>query len=202
MPDEFLGISAGRRAGGFSVDQEMDRGLARMVAAPNEEIDVAACDLQLGRSERPLSSVAFEKRVDEAFPKVAADGLLPGKSTMSWRGPEGLALDFPITVVLPFEIGQDDVGLVLRPKSRAAKEEKEERRLLKLDHGPFQISREVDERGGVGENPPWLGFQAGVGWEHASLSGLATCWTPHRRSLPDPAQAGIWQHGDRLPGAG
>src|SRR2546426_11815078 len=111
MPDELLGIGAGRRAGGFFVDQEVDRGLARMVAAPNEEIDVAACALQLGRGERPLSSVAFEKRVDEAFPKVAADGLLPGKSTVGWSGPEGLALDFPITVVLAFEIGPDHVGL-------------------------------------------------------------------------------------------
>ena len=95
-----LAILAGRRADHLAADAEIDAGLARMVAAADEEADVPPLDAEGLRGGRALRAVAADERVDQAVAGKTAHRLLPGLGAVGGALAEGVADDRPAFVGL------------------------------------------------------------------------------------------------------
>ena len=119
---EGLSVFARGGADDFAADEQVHAGEARVVAAAEEEVDVAALDgegLGHGGAGRP---VAAEVGVDEVLPAEAADGLLRVERAGGRLLAEGLARDGPLVVGAALEVLKDNGGPLAcgRRRSRLA----------------------------------------------------------------------------------
>ena len=113
LPIEMLAIGAGGRANRLAVDEQVNAGLARMIAAAEQEIDIAAFDPKVARGERADRAIPFEKAVDQSVPRKAAHLHLIGQRATSGPRAESLPRGLPRAVIGSLEIGDENIGLLI-----------------------------------------------------------------------------------------
>ena len=117
-------VGAGRLADDLARDDELDGGLARVIAAGDEEADVRMREFELGRSQGAGGGVAAVARADERVTAVVAelsvDAVdLAGDRRQAEAGAGGL----PAVEAVAFE-GLDDLGVRLEDGGAQAKGER------------------------------------------------------------------------------
>ncbi len=125
-PLQPLVVLAGGGADDLAVHQQVDARLARLVAAADQEADVAALDREVRRRERADGVVAVDPAVHQPLALEAGHRLLAGQRAVDRPRAEGLAGHLPVAVVLALEVGENDrrlAFLVRRPRLGGAFEE-------------------------------------------------------------------------------
>ena len=158
-------VGAGRFADDLATDEELDGGLAGMIATRDEEAEKGVRELHLGRGQRAGGGVAAKPGADERIASVVAELAidavdLAGDRRQAEAGASGL----PAVKAVAFK-GFDDLGLCLKRRSAEAKGEcSEEEGLHGANRGTIQkrgCSLEVERP--FQKLPINLGYRAGLG---------------------------------------
>src|SRR5207249_6321495 len=117
----------GRGADDLAADEQVDARLAGVLAAADEEVEVVALDLELGRSERADGGVAAAEAVDEPLAEEAGDRHLARQRALRRPGAEGSAGGGPAGGVgVALEVGEEEVGTIGGAKDEAGQGEQGE----------------------------------------------------------------------------
>ncbi|NDA68080.1 MAG: hypothetical protein EBY09_15815 [Verrucomicrobia bacterium] len=117
-------VGAGGLADDLARDDELDGGLAGVIAAGDEETEVRMRELQLGRSQRAGGGVAAVAGSDERVAAVVAELAVDAVDLAGDRGQsEAGAGRLPAVEAVAFE-GLDDLGLRLEDGGTEAKGER------------------------------------------------------------------------------
>ncbi len=121
LPIEMLASAAGSRSGrtldDATIDQQLDARLGRMMAAADQKIDEGPLDFERGRNERPLRSVTTQVTIHQPVAKKSGHGHLIGERAVRRRLSERVPFAAPSAVIIPFEIGDNEVGPVVGARS-------------------------------------------------------------------------------------
>ena len=105
-PHQRVAVPAGGRAHDLPVNDQIDAGLARMMAASDEEVDAAASDRERRGEQSPRGSRPGPSRRDQPLAEIPGEGP-PARVR---PGPEGVPLGRPSCIVRGLEIGEDLAG--------------------------------------------------------------------------------------------
>src|SRR5437899_7031432 len=83
---------------------QIEAGLARVIAAANEEAQIIVRDREFRRGKRAFGFVAVGKRVHETAPSKTVDGLLAADFSMRRRHSKCVSRGAPIFVIVAFEV--------------------------------------------------------------------------------------------------
>jgi len=117
LPVEPLGaagpiVGSGRGPGHGPVDEQVQTGLAGVLATTDQEVQVRPIDTERRRGEGAGRVVAAVERVDQAPPEESRDRHLAGQSPPSRSGAEGVSLGDPRLIRLSLEVGDDQVRAI------------------------------------------------------------------------------------------
>ena len=107
VPGHGVGVFAGAGPNHLAVQDQVDAGLAWVLAAADQEADEGSFDGESRGGELAARLIRGRIAVHQALAQEAAQALIGAQGAAGRFGPEGLALDFPVAIRLALEVGED-----------------------------------------------------------------------------------------------